>query len=111
MSIFGDDRIGLLEFQEGEMRGSRKSEYLWHYNWGEYPPETWGWHGLIWYDRKNEKAAELIDRFCDSVDKAYRERDATYNEVRRLADFFVNSLSDNMKRIIILFDPKQYHKQ
>ena len=110
MSFFTDDRVALLEFQEGEMRGKRKAEYLWHYNWGDSLPETFGWHGLLWYNRKNDKASKLIDGFCDIIDKTYPKRDATFEVVKRFADFFVSNLSDSMKKVIIPFKPEQFYK-
>ena len=105
MSLFGNNWLSLLEFQEG------KREYLWHYNSGDNVPETFGWRGLLWYNRKNKKAAELIDSFCDSIDKAFPKRNATFKQVKTLADFFVKNLSDEMKNYIIPFDPKKYHRR
>ena len=110
MSIFGNDWIALLEFQQGEEKGKRRSEYNWHYNWGTDVPETFGYHGLLWYNRKNKRADKLIDQFCDSIDKAFPKRDATYKQVRTLAEFFVENLDADTKNYIILFDPKQYYK-
>lgn len=94
MNYFNNDNVALLEFQEGNAKKGKIK--LWHYNYGDNKPETYGWRGVLWYNRKNEDACRLVSRFCDCINRTLDDN-ATYAQVKNLADFFLDMMGKEMK--------------
>ena len=100
MTYFAKDYIALLEFLEGEDRKGRKLQGQWHYNYGTNMPETFGWRGVLWYDHENKDACRMISGFCDVMDKAFPQRNQSYETVLDCANVFFDALSDEMQKHI-----------
>lgn len=88
MNYFKEDWIALLEYN------GRHEEKQWHYNYGEVKPETYGWQGVLWYNRKDEDTCRYISEFCNCIDNAFKHYTPSYRQVKRLAEFFAQCVGD-----------------